>query len=229
MLFDHFHIVADTAGGDDHGIGQALDLLAVLAHSDDAPSLSLRAHQKLLNRGVEVELYTDLPGIFGNGLNHDGGAALRGLVGAGELDHMLGHLGVLEVLEHAQEFHALVLHPLHGVAGHIEPAANQLGVGAPMGVLHEEVKGFVLGVVVAHVFLLKLGFHSEEGHAHVGSATDGAGFFKHHNGTAAGGIQRLLGLGGRAETGHAAANEDDIGFHMFHCCILLSFCDLFLL
>ena len=229
VLLDHVHIVADAAGGDNHGIGQALDLLAVLAHCDDAPGLTLRANQQLLHRGVQVELHADLPGILGNGLDHNGSAALGGLVGAGELDHVLGSLGVLEVLEYAQEFNTLVLHPLYGFAGHIEPTANQLGVGTPVGILHEEVKRLVLGVVVGHGLLLELGLNGKESHAHVGCAADGAGLLKNNNGAAAGGVQGLLCLGCSAEAGHAAANEYNIGFNMFHRVILLSFSDVLLL
>ena len=142
---------------------------------------------------------------------------------------MLGGLGVFEVLKHAQELNALILHPLHGVAGHVEPAADQLGVGTPVGILHEEVKSVVLGVVVGHGLLLELGLNSKEGHAHVGSAADGAGLLKNNNGAAAGGVQGLLGLGCSAEAGHAAANEYNIGFNMFHRVILLSFSDVLLL
>ena len=80
------------------------------------------------------------------------------------------------------------------------------------------------------VSFLKLGFHSKEGHAHVGiRAADGAGFFEHHYGAAAGGIQGLWCLSSGAEAGHTAANEDDIGFHMFHRYILLSFSIVLLL
>ena len=85
-----------------------------------------------------------------------------------------------------------------------------------MGVLHEEVEGVVLGVVVGHGFFLHLGFHCKEGHAHVGRAADGAGLLKDDNRAAAGGVQGFLRLSGRAEAGHTAANEDDIGFHLFH-------------
>ena len=121
-------------------------------------------------------------------------------------------LGVLEVLEYAQELNALVLHPLHRVAGHVEPAADQLCVGTPVGILHEEVEGVILGVVVGHGLLLELGLNGKEGHAHVGCAADGAGLLKYNNGAAAGGVQGLLGLGCSAEAGHAAAYENNIGF-----------------
>ena len=134
---------------------------------------------------------------------------------------MLGDLGVLEVLEYTQELNALVLHPLHRVAGHVEPAADQLCVGTPVGILHEEVEGVILGVVVGHGLLLELGLNGKEGHAHVGCAADGAGLLKYNNGAAAGGVQGLLGLGCSAEAGHAAAYENNIGFNMFHLYILL--------
>ena len=230
VLLDHVNIVADAAGGDDHGICQALDLLAVLANSDYAASLTLGAGEQLLHGGVEVELNADLTSILGNGLDHNGSAALGGLVGAGELDHVLGSLGVLEVLEYAQELNALVLHPLYGFAGHIEPTANQLCIGTPVGILHEEVEGLVLGVVVGHGLLLELGLNSEERHAHVGCAADGAGLLENNNGAAAGSVQGLLCLGCSAEAGHAAANEYNIGFNMFHLYILLKvFSSVFLL
>ena len=134
---------------------------------------------------------------------------------------MLGSLGVLEVLEYAQELNALVLHPLYGFTGHIEPATNQLGVGTPVGILHEEVEGVVLGVVVGHGLLLELGLNGKESHAHVGCAANGAGLLKNNNGAAAGSVQGLLCLGCSAEAGHAAANEYNIGFNMFHLYILL--------
>ena len=114
VLLDHVNVVAHAAGSHNDAVAEALDLLAVISDSQNAANLALRTGQDLLDGGVQLDLNADLLGILMDLLDHGSGAALGGLVGAGSLDHVLSAVGVLEVLEHAQELNAHLLDPLHG-------------------------------------------------------------------------------------------------------------------
>ena len=220
MLLDHVHIVADTAGSDDDGAAHALHFRAVIPDGADADNLSLITHHQLLNGGVELEVHAQLEAVVGHVFDVDGGTALRGLVGAGHLDDVLGLVGVLEILVHALELGSHGHEPVDSVGRHIEPAAYQLGIGLPVGVLHELHEGLILRPVV-HILFLKLRFHGENGHAHIGGAAGGTGLFKGHHIAAAGGVQGFLRLYGGAEAGHTGGNHHNIGFHHnFHACHL---------
>ena len=211
-LLDHLYVVADAAGGHDNGVGHALDGGAVLPLGLDADDLALVTLDQILDCSVELEVHPQLHAVVGHVLDVDRGAALSGLVSSGHLDDVLGLMGVFEVFVHALELGAHAHQPVDGVGGHVEPAADQLGVGAPVGVLHEVQEGLVLGPVV-HILLLQAGLHGEQGHAHVGRAAGGAGLLKSDDLAAPPLVEQLLGLNSGGQAGHTGGNDDNVGFH----------------
>ena len=157
VLFQHFRIVAESAGSDYDCFAPSFDLLPVFVHGTDT------CHSSVLNnQALHGCLQADGTAVFLRVFRKDSGhGACR--PGADHtvfrLNDMPGGCGFLEITEGACKFHAHILQPFDGFRGFVEIGLHQILIHLEMGITHVFIQRFLHCDIVEHS-LLDLGVNA---------------------------------------------------------------------